>query len=179
MRGVLGLIITTNSTSQHRADGKRKTIVIVAEGAHDHELNKISAEMVKKLLSNKLKLDTRVTTLGHVQRGGPACAYDRWLSSIQGVEAVQAVLDATPDTPSPIIAIDENKIVRRPLVEAVRLTQEVTAAIDAKQFDKAMALRDAEFKEYYQSFLTTTVTEQPDMLLPEDKVSTVEITYLV
>jgi len=156
---------------QHRKDGKRKTIVIVAEGAHDSELNKISASMVKDILSDKLKLDTRVTTLGHVQRGGPACAYDRWLSSIQGAEAVRAVLDATPETPSPMIAIDENKIVRKPLVDAVKLTNQVTAAIEAKEFQKAMALRDAEFKEYYESFLMTTQTDQPEMRLPAEKVS--------
>lgn len=66
-------------------------------------------------------MDTRITTLGHVQRGGTACAYDRMLATLQGVEAVQAVLDSTPDTPSPMIAIIENKITRKPLVEAVKL----------------------------------------------------------
>jgi len=126
--------------------------------------------MVKRVLSDTLKLDTRVTTLGHVQRGGPACAYDRWLSSIQGANAVHAVLEATPDTPSPMIAIVENKIVRTPLVDAVALTQKVTHAIESKRFDEAMGLRDAEFKEYYAAYLTTTATEQPEMLLPENKV---------
>lgn len=127
--------------------------------------------MVKNILSDKLKLDTRVTTLGHVQRGGPACAYDRWLSSIQGAEAVKAVLESRPDIPSPIIAIDENKIVRKSLEDAVEATNAVTAAIEAKQFDKAMALRDAEFKEYYEAFLMTTQTDQPEMRLPAEKVS--------
>ena len=51
--------------SKHRELGKRKTIVIVAEGAHDLELNKISPSKVKELLSKRLKLDTRITTLGH------------------------------------------------------------------------------------------------------------------
>jgi len=43
------------------------------------------------------------------------------LATLQGVEAVNAVLDSTPDTPSPMIGIRENKITRIPLVEAVRL----------------------------------------------------------
>jgi 6-phosphofructokinase 1 len=64
---------------KHREAGKRKTIVIVAEGAHDADLNPINAEMVKEVLAGRLKLDTRVTCLGHTQRGGRPCALDRIL----------------------------------------------------------------------------------------------------
>ncbi len=74
-----------------------------------------------KTLVDKLRLDTRITTLGHIQRGGSACAYDRMLAALQGVEAVEAVLDSKPDIPSPMIAINENKITRKPLMEAVKL----------------------------------------------------------
>lgn len=154
---------------KHRALGKRKTIVIVAEGAHDDKLNKISASMVKDALAESLKLDTRVTTLGHIQRGGPACAYDRQLSTLQGVEAVDAVIEATPSTESPVIAVEENKIVRKSLQEAVEATKKVTQAIEAKDFESAMGLRDAEFREYHNNFLLTTATEQPDLLLPPEK----------
>jgi 6-phosphofructokinase len=59
--------------------GKRKTIVIVAEGAHDASLQPIRAEYVKEVLTDRLGLDTRVTTLGHTQRGGRPCAFDRIL----------------------------------------------------------------------------------------------------
>jgi 6-phosphofructokinase 1 len=126
--------------SKHRKIGKRKTIVIVAEGAHDQDGKKITAEMLRELLADKngLALDTRITTLGHVQRGGTACAYDRYLSTLQGVEAVNAVLEATPETPTPFIAINENKITRKPLVQAVLDTKEVAKAIEAHDFDKAM-----------------------------------------
>lgn len=62
--------------------GKRKTIVIIAEGAHDHELNPIRADYVKDVLTERLGLDTRVTTLGHTQRGGRPCAWDRILVCI-------------------------------------------------------------------------------------------------
>jgi len=125
---------------------------------------------VKDLLTNKLGLDTRITTLGHVQRGGNACAYDRMLSTLQGVEAVEAVLDATPETPTPVICIIENKIVRNPLMDAVKATQAVATAIEAKDFDRAMELRDAEFAEYHAAYMTTTATDQPELLLPEEKV---------
>lgn len=126
---------------------------------------------MKDLLSERLHLDTRVTTLGHVQRGGNACAYDRMLSTLQGVEAVEAVLDATPETPTPVISIIENKIVRKSLIDAVKATQAVATAIEAKDFKRAMSLRDAEFGEYYGAYMTTTAVEQPELLLPEEKVN--------
>ncbi|KAJ2984762.1 hypothetical protein NUW58_g5890 [Xylaria curta] len=134
--------------------GKRKTIVIIAEGALDRHGNKITPTMVKDLLAdgNGLGLDTRITTLGHVQRGGTAVAYDRMLGTLQGVEAVKAVLEATPETETCFIAITENKITRKPLMAAVKETQEVAKLIDAQRFNEAMALRDTEFSDQYKSY---------------------------
>ena len=157
---------------KHRKIGKRKTIVIVAEGAHDRHGNKISPEMIHELLADKngLALDTRITTLGHVQRGGTAVAYDRMLSTLQGVEAVRAVLEATPESETCFIAITENKIVRKPLMEAVQATKSVAKAIDAHDFDRAMGLRDTEFSDQYMSYLmTTTVQLDRTMMLPAEK----------
>lgn len=154
--------------SGHRAKGRRKTTVIVAEGAIDDELNPITSEQVKDVLV-ELGLDTRITTLGHVQRGGTAVAYDRMLATLQGVEAVKAVLDSNPETPSPMIGVLENKIVRQPLMESVKLTQSVATAIEAKDFDKAMSLRDSSFEEAYQQFLSTSIHDDNSKLLPEDQ----------
>jgi 6-phosphofructokinase 1 len=158
---------------QHRKLGKRKTIVIVAEGAQDRHGAKITCEMLKALLADKngLALDTRITTLGHVQRGGTAVAYDRMLATLQGVEAVKCVLEATPESPTYFIAITENKIVRKELMEAVRATKQVSGAIEAHDFDRAMALRDTEFADQYRSYMMTTrVQLDTEMELPEDKV---------
>jgi len=55
-------------------------------------------------------------------------------------------------------------------MEAVKMTHAVAAAIEAKDFEKAMAMRDREFKEYLNSYLITTSTDQPDLLLPPEKV---------
>ncbi|CAG8255242.1 unnamed protein product [Penicillium salamii] len=159
-------VITKNRTER----GKRRTIVIVAEGAQDRQLNKVSSSKIKDILTDRLGLDTRVTILGHTQRGGAACAYDRWLSTLQGVEAVRAVLEMTPKSPSPVITIRENKIMRTPLMEAVQATKDVTAKIDNKEFDTAMDMRDAEFKEYYNAYLNTAIPEHPKMTVPEGKV---------
>ena len=103
--------------------------MIVAEGALDRNLNPIKADHIKDVLTNRLGLDTRVTTLGHTQRGGVPCAFDRILATLQGVEAVNAVLEAKPETPSYVIGIVENKIVRNPLAEAVELVSPLHAEV--------------------------------------------------
>ncbi|KAI1427184.1 6-phosphofructokinase [Xylaria sp. FL1777] len=145
---------------EHRSMGKRKTIVIIAEGALDKHGEKITPTMVKDLLADKngLGLDTRITTLGHVQRGGTAVAYDRMLGTLQGVEAVKAVLEATPETETCFIAITENKITRKPLMAAVRETKEVATLIEAQRFNEAMALRDTEFSDQYKSYAMSANT---------------------
>lgn len=135
-------------------------------------MNKVSSSKIKDILTDRLGLDTRVTILGHTQRGGAACAYDRWLSTLQGVEAVRAVLEMSPQSPSPVITIRENKIMRTPLMEAVQATKDVSAKIDKKEFDEAMKLRDPEFKEYYNAYLATATQADPKMILPEGKVCT-------
>lgn len=155
---------------QHRLLGKRKSIIIVAEGAQDKQLNPIKGDYVKKILVDRLGLDTRVTTLGHTQRGGKPAAEDRILVSLmslvatqyvadalvqatlQGVKAVDALLEATPQTPSYMIGIQENKITKIPLLEAVARTQAVAAAIEAKEFAKAISYRDFEFRDMLTAF---------------------------
>ncbi|AOW04142.1 6-phosphofructokinase subunit alpha [Yarrowia lipolytica] len=149
----------TRVVKRHRSQGKRKTVVIVAEGAIDSDLNPITAKMVKDVLDG-IGLDTRISTLGHVQRGGPPVAADRVLASLQGVEAIDAILSLTPETPSPMIALNENKITRKPLVESVALTKKVADAIGNKDFAEAMRLRNPEFVEQLQGFLLTNSADK-------------------
>ncbi|KIK91477.1 hypothetical protein PAXRUDRAFT_830827 [Paxillus rubicundulus Ve08.2h10] len=155
---------------RHREVGKRKTIVIVAEGAHDANLQPIRAEYVKDVLSERLGLDTRVTTLGHTQRGGRPCAFDRILPTLQGEEAVKALLESTPNTPSYMIGVRENKITRVPLIEAVAMTKAVADAIAAKDFAKAMSLRDPEFLQSLDNFLTTSTLYKEKQLTPDKRM---------
>ncbi|KAI0033546.1 6-phosphofructokinase [Vararia minispora EC-137] len=163
---------------RQRGVGKRKTIVIVAEGAHDKELNPIRADHVKDVLSERLGLDTRVTTLGHTQRGGRPCAMDRLLPTLQGLDAVDALLEATPETPSYMIGVRENKITRVPLMEAVAMTRSVAQLISEKNFEKAMELRDPEFKESLQGFLYTANVPRPDFVLPKEKRLRIAIMHM-
>ena len=162
---------------RHRSKGRRNNTIIVAEGALDDQLNPVTANDVKDVLVD-LGLDTRVTILGHVQRGGTAVAHDRWLATLQGVDAVRAVLENTPETPSPLIGILENKIIRIPLVESVKLTKQVATAIENRDFDKAISLRDSEFIELYENFLATTIEDDGSQFLPEDERLNIGIVHV-
>lgn len=51
----------------------------MSEGAIDRDGQPITAEMVKQVVVDNLKQDTRITVLGHVQRGGAPSAFDRVL----------------------------------------------------------------------------------------------------
>ncbi|CAO3624551.1 unnamed protein product [Mucor hiemalis] len=154
---------------RHRKLGKRKTVVIVAEGALDKNLNPIKADDIKNILTDRLGLDTRVTTLGHTQRGGSPAAFDRILATVQSVAAVDAVLNSTPDTPSPMIGMSCNHVTSGPLMKAVELTHEVAEAIGEKNFARAMELRDPQFAEEYLAYNATTILDDDSMLLPEHR----------
>ena len=68
--------------------GKTHAIIIVAEGFKSN-VNEL-AEMIEKA---DVGFTTRVTILGHVQRGGKPTAYDRWLATRFGVRAVEYLME--------------------------------------------------------------------------------------
>lgn len=146
-----------DAIKKQRELGNRKTLVIVAEGAIDKQLKPIKPDYIKQLLDQKLGLDTRVTTLGHIQRGGAPCAYDRYLATAQGAEAVEAVLKSSPTTPSPMIGMSQNKITSVSLTAAVALTHDVSTAIARKDFSHAMELRDPDFTAAYNAYIESTL----------------------
>ncbi|KAI7859897.1 6-phosphofructokinase [Circinella umbellata] len=165
---------------RHRQMGKRKTIIIVAEGALDTSLKPIKSEEIKDILTERLGIDTRVTTLGHVQRGGSPCASDRILATIQSVEAVRAVLTSRPDTPSPLIISRNNHITSTSLMKAVELTHEVAKAIGEKNFARAMELRDPQFAEEFDAFTASTILDDfsENFVLPEHQRIRVGILHI-
>jgi 6-phosphofructokinase 1 len=67
-------------------------------------------------LESRTGFEARVTTLGHIQRGGSPTAYDRVLATRFGVAAVDAVHDGAYGT---MVALQAGEIVRVPLSVAV------------------------------------------------------------
>ncbi|XP_056435064.1 ATP-dependent 6-phosphofructokinase, liver type isoform X1 [Gadus chalcogrammus] len=135
-----------------RSRGSRLNIIIVAEGAIDDEGKAISSNYIKDLVVDRLGYDTRVTVLGHVQRGGIPSAFDRILSSKLGVEAVVALMEASPNTPACVIGLSGNQAVRLPLMECVEMTKLVQTAMQEKRFDEAIKLRGGSFENNWNVY---------------------------
>jgi len=135
-----------------RAAGRRDSIVVAAEGARDRAGNPITGEYVRELLEQRLGEDTRVTILGHVQRGGTPGAFDRWMSSLLGYHAVEELLASAPADEPQLIGLRNNRIVRQPLMTCVLNTRAVAEAIEAHNYRRAMELRGGSFGEMFQTF---------------------------
>ena len=132
---------------QARLNGRRDTMVVVAEGARERNGEPITSDQVRTVLQERLGEDTRVTILGHVQRGGVPSAYDRWASTWLGYEAACEVLAATPGHVGGVIGFRGNQVVRLPLVEAVARTREVPELIRSGRYPEAMEYRGGAFTE--------------------------------
>lgn len=92
--------------------GKESSIVVVAEGDEGGGAMKI-AEEVKK----KFNYDTRVSILGHIQRGGTPTACDRILGTKFGVFAVESLLKGETDK---MTGIQKNQLVLVDLKKAIK-----------------------------------------------------------
>lgn len=71
---------------QGKNRGKLHHIIVLAEGVGN--AYKVAEEVVEKT-----GVDTRVTILGHIQRGGTPSAFDRILASEMGRKAVELLID--------------------------------------------------------------------------------------
>ncbi|CAL9697670.1 unnamed protein product [Knipowitschia caucasica] len=138
--------------SANRAGMKRLNIIIIAEGSIDQNNKPITTDYVKDLVVKNLGFDTRVTILGHVQRGGTPSAFDRILASRMGVEAVLALLETTANTPACVVSLSGNQSVRLPLMECVQMTQAVQKAMDEKRFEDAVKLRGRSFENNLRTY---------------------------
>src|SRR5918996_4399447 len=132
-----------------RAIGRRQTMVIVAEGAQDRNGKRITVDDVKRMLEDELGEDTRVTILGHVQRGGAPSAFDRYLGTVLGHAAVEQLLADAPGTPAQLIGIREHEVISSPLMESVAQTHAVAERIKARDYDTAMLMRGGSFRESF------------------------------
>ena len=135
-----------------RAAGRRNSIVIVAEGAHDSQNTPISSDYVRQVLEERLGEDTRVTILGHVQRGGAPSAFDRSMSSLLGYAAVEEVMSATKDSVPQLIGIQGNRTFKVPLMESVANTRKVADLIAVKDYDTALTMRGDGYTEMVHIF---------------------------
>jgi ATP-dependent phosphofructokinase / diphosphate-dependent phosphofructokinase len=119
---------------RHRhTEGKRlASIVVISEGATAKEgsmelqsgeldafghvrLGGVGTRLAEQI-EDRTGYETRVTTLGHVQRGGTPTAFDRVLATRFGVAAIDAVHAEAWGT---MVALQAGHVVRVPLADAV------------------------------------------------------------
>ncbi|CAL8138130.1 unnamed protein product [Orchesella dallaii] len=153
---------------QERAQGQRLNIIIVAEGAIDRDGNPVTAEQVKQVVVDNLQQDTRITVLGHVQRGGSPSAFDRILGCRMGAEAVMALMDATPESEACVVSLDGNQAVRVPLMACVEKTKAVAKAMAEKQWELAVQLRGRSFTRNLETFKMLTRLKPPKSAFDAD-----------
>jgi ATP-dependent phosphofructokinase / diphosphate-dependent phosphofructokinase len=117
---------------QRHGEGKRlASIVVVSEGAHPvegsitlqagevDEFGHVRLGGIGQTIATEIEgrtgYETRVTILGHIQRGGTPTAFDRVLATRFGVAAIDAVHDGAFGQ---MVALRAGSIVRVPLEEA-------------------------------------------------------------
>jgi 6-phosphofructokinase 1 len=110
------------------ARGKSSSIIVVAEG--DEEGGAL--EIARKVREFG-PIESRVTILGHVQRGGRPTAFDRVLASQLGAAGVQALLEGDSDK---MVGRVNNGVLRTPLPE----TWEKKKGLDRALYDLAGVL---------------------------------------
>ena len=97
--------------------GKTHCIVVVAEGARPG-----TTELSERINNMDVGFSTRVTILGHIQRGGKPSAADRLLASRFGTRAVEFLLAGQS---SVMVGLDGRDIVATPLIEVTTKKKEL------------------------------------------------------
>ena len=121
------------------SQGKRFSIIVVAEGAHPKGGDLIVkrkiegspdplrlggvGQVIANGIEEKLRLESRVTILGHLQRGGTPTAYDRWLATRFGTAATELLIKGKY---SEMVCLRGLEIKSAPIEEAVRTLRRVS-----------------------------------------------------
>jgi 6-phosphofructokinase 1 len=98
---------------------KSSSIVVIAEGEEAGNAAHIADKIREQV---ETELDMRVTTLGHIQRGGVPTAYDRILASRLGLGAVEGLKDGQKNVMAGII---NNELVYTPFRDTIRLPKPI------------------------------------------------------
>ncbi len=131
-----------DAITRRHAKGRFASIVVVAEGATPKAgtMEVISNEIdqfghvrlggigttIAQEIEGRTGFETRVTILGHVQRGGTPTAFDRVLATRFGIAAIEAVHD---EAWGQMVALQGGEIVRVPLSDAVGTLKLVDPAL--------------------------------------------------
>jgi phosphofructokinase-like protein len=134
-------------------EGKRFTLIVVAEGAElpdgalvvqeaakegcgQVRLGGVSA-IVAKEVERRLRRETRTAVLGHLQRGGPPTTFDRVLATQFGAHAVRMVYEGRLGE---MVCYNPPHIASVPIMEAVNRLSQVEPTSSAVQAARALGI---------------------------------------
>ncbi|ROT70143.1 phosphofructokinase [Penaeus vannamei] len=138
--------------------------MFIPEYPPEHDWPAKMCEKLESVICDQLGFDTRITVLGHVQRGGSPSAFDRLLGCRMGAEAVLALMEATSDTEPCVISLDGNQAVRVPLMACVLKTQAVARAMQDRNWEQAVQMRGRSFARNLETYKMLTRLRPPKPL---------------
>ena len=103
-----------SSLKTSKKSGKTSSIIVVAEG---DKTGKNVFDLASKIEETLPKYETRVSVLGHIQRGGTPSCFDRVLGTQLGVKAVESLIENKHGS---MVGINNGKIVFTPLDKALK-----------------------------------------------------------
>ncbi|GAB3960915.1 6-phosphofructokinase [Spirosoma harenae] len=98
---------------------KSSSIVVIAEGEEAGNATEIAEKIRQQVASD---IDMRVTTLGHIQRGGIPTAYDRILASRLGLGALEGLMNGEKNVMAGIV---NNELVYTAFRDTIRLPKPI------------------------------------------------------
>lgn len=113
------------SLSEKEKRKKLVNLVVVAEGyAPDaSKPDEKGAAIVSKLIKEQIpNVDTRVTIIGHIQRGGAPSNLDRFIASRMGYHAVESLIEGRHNV---MVGIRNNKMHYTPITETISKKQKI------------------------------------------------------
>ncbi|QPC47208.1 6-phosphofructokinase [Mangrovibacillus cuniculi] len=108
--------------------GKKHSVIVVAEGV-------MSGTEFAEKLKEATDMETRVSVLGHIQRGGSPTAADRVLASRLGARAVELLLDGKGGR---AVGIEANKLVDYDIIQALAMKHQVD--LDIYRLSKELSI---------------------------------------
>ncbi len=128
--------------------GRRFSIVVVAEGAHPKK-GKMMVDRIEKNSPDPIRLggigkfvaqqlehagyESRVTSLGHLQRGGEPTHFDRWTATLFGVKAVDILASGKSGV---MVAVQNGEIKTPTIASAIKKLN----LVDPKSFEVRAAM---------------------------------------
>ena len=98
---------------------KSSSIIVIAEGEEEGNATEIAEKIRAQVQPD---IDMRVTTLGHIQRGGIPTAYDRILASRLGLGALEGLMNGEKNVMAGIV---NNELVYTPFRDTIRLPKPI------------------------------------------------------